>query len=95
MLGELERQLAEDYYRALTDTELEVLVERESDEREGWVHGTDRRYVPVELPGSEADVGRVIAARGEFATRHYLEASRAELWDGVRSGEQLSIGQRN
>lgn len=95
VLGELEREMAEDYYRTLTDTELEVLVERESDEREGWVRGTDRRYVPVELPGSEADVGQVITGRGEFATRHYLEASRAELWDDARSGEQLSIGQRN
>ncbi len=93
LLGELERDLAADYYRTLTGTELEVLVERESDDREGWVRGTDRRYVPVELPGTATDVGQVIRGRGEFATRQFLEASRADLWEETRHGEHVFIGQ--
>lgn len=76
-LGELERELAESYYRTLVGTELEVLVERES-ERDGWVKGTDRRYVPVELPGSVTDLGGFVRAVGQTATRHQLVSSRVE-----------------
>jgi len=94
VLGELERDLAADYYRTLENTELEVLVERESDERQGWIRGTDRRYVPVELPGTAADIGQVIKGRGEFATRHYLTASRADLWEEARLDESMALKSR-
>lgn len=76
LLGELERELAEDYYRTLIGTELEVLIERVSEERAGWVRGTDRRYVPVEVPGSVTDMGEFVRAVGQTATRQELISNR-------------------
>lgn len=71
----LERELAVRYYATLLGHPLEVMVESESD-RQGWVCGTDRRYVPVELPGTSEDIGRICYGRGMRATRNYLEADR-------------------
>ncbi|MBM82444.1 MAG: tRNA (N(6)-L-threonylcarbamoyladenosine(37)-C(2))-methylthiotransferase MtaB [Planctomycetaceae bacterium] len=68
VLGELERDLAEEFYASLEGTELEVLVERASEEREGCFRGTDRRYVPVEYPGQAADVGELVTVTAEQAT---------------------------
>ena len=79
ILGELERDLAHQYYRTLVGTELEVLVERESQEKAGWVRGTDRRYAPVELPGSRDDIGNFVTVQGEQAGRHNLLAMRAPV----------------
>ena len=67
-----------DFYRSLEETDLEVLVERQHSERPGWVTGTDRRYVPVELPGTEKDIGRFVTIRGESASTHCLRAERRE-----------------
>lgn len=75
-LALLERDLAQDFYRSLEKTSLEVLVERTHPTEPGWVCGTDRRYVPVEVPGSEADVGRFITAQGETTFKQYLQAER-------------------
>ncbi|MBT4867092.1 MAG: TRAM domain-containing protein [Planctomycetaceae bacterium] len=75
-LSELERELAMDYYRSQEGSELEVLVERVSAGSPDTVRGTDRRYVPVELPGTIDDVGTFVAARGKASHREYLEASR-------------------
>lgn len=74
-LEEVERELAERYYATLIDQPLEVMVESLST-RDGWVCGTDRRYVPVELPGTSDDIGKMRHARGVKTTRHYLEAIR-------------------
>lgn len=74
----LERDMAQAYYEDFAGRELEVLVERESEERPGWVRGTDRRYIPVELPGSETDLGRIVRAVGTNANRNHLEARRVE-----------------
>lgn len=74
-LEELERELAERYYATLLNQPLEVMVESLST-RDGWVCGTDRRYVPVELPGSADDIGKMCRARGVKTTRQYLEAER-------------------
>lgn len=82
ILGELERDLAEEYYQTLVGDELEVLVERESRNRPGWVRGTDRRYTPVELPGTTQDIGEFVSARGETAERKQLVASRVMNEDG-------------
>ena len=72
----LERQLAREYYDSMIGRELEVLVERESEVRPGWVRGTDRRYVPVEIPGNADDVGRFVRAVGTESHAHFLEARR-------------------
>ena len=74
ILGELERDLAEDFYRSLVGTDVEVLVERKAADRPGWLRGTDRRYAPVELPGSPDSIGQFVTVRGTAATRHGLIA---------------------
>ena len=79
ILSELERDLAHDYYRTLVGKPLEVLVERESKDNRGWVRGTDRRYAPVEFPGSRDDVGEFVTVRGEQARRHNVLASRVPV----------------
>lgn len=73
----LERRLAGDFYQSMIGRPLEVLVERESESRPGWMRGTDRRYVPVELPGSVADTGNFVQAVGACARTHFLEARRS------------------
>ncbi len=74
-LEQLEREMAERYYRLLVGRNLEVMVEGLST-REGWVCGTDRSYVPVELPGTRDDIGRMCRGHGVRATRQFLEADR-------------------
>jgi threonylcarbamoyladenosine tRNA methylthiotransferase MtaB len=76
ILADLERELAEDCYKTLIGSDLEVLVERELRDRPGWVRGTDRRYAPVELPGSSHDIGTFVSARGEVASRQQVTATR-------------------
>lgn len=71
-LAELERRLAKRYYETLVGKQVEVLVECASSERPGWVHGTDRRYVPVMLPGDDKTIGKFVTARGCSADEHYL-----------------------
>lgn len=75
-LAALERELARDYYGQLVGGRLEVLIERESEQQAGWVRGTDRRYVPVELPGSADDFGEFVYAHGARATRDCLFGER-------------------
>lgn len=77
-LADLGNELAQNFYRASEGETLEVLVERESADRAGWVRGTDRRYIPVELPGTAADIGEIVIARGETTRAGFLEASRLE-----------------
>ena len=62
-LEEVERELAADYHSSLLGRTLEVLVERTAADRPGFVRGTDRRYVPVSLPGDETDIGQLIDVR--------------------------------
>jgi len=76
ILADLERDLAEEFYQTLIGSDLEVLVERESRDRPGWVRGTDRRYAPVELPGTSHDIGAFVSARGEVASRQQVTATR-------------------
>ena len=79
ILRELERDLAHEYYRTLVGTELEVLVEQESRDHAGRVQGTDRRYAPVELPGSKEDIGNFVTVHGEQAHRQKLVAVRVPV----------------
>jgi threonylcarbamoyladenosine tRNA methylthiotransferase MtaB len=62
-LASEERALARRYYDTWVGQSVEVLIEREIADRPNWVRGTDRRYVPVTLPGSSDDVGRLVTAR--------------------------------
>ncbi|MEX1098174.1 MAG: tRNA (N(6)-L-threonylcarbamoyladenosine(37)-C(2))-methylthiotransferase MtaB [Planctomycetales bacterium] len=85
-LARLERELATEYYRNLIGEPLEVLVERECEDRPGWMRGTDRRYVPVELPGAAEDIGRLVAATGRSALEHCLEAGRGPCGGAIPRG---------
>lgn len=76
ILERLERELAQQYYGSLVGTDVEVLVEGQLENRPGWVHGTDRRYVPIEIPGGSTDVAQMIHGRGVQASQHCLEAER-------------------
>lgn len=73
-LAALERGLAVQYYATLLGRTLEVLVERDCEDRPGWVRGTDRHYVPVVLPGDLSDIGCCVAARGAAVHPQFLEA---------------------
>jgi len=73
-LAVLERTLAQRYYMSMVGRTLEVLVEGVCGDRAGWVRGTDRHYIPVELPGATGDLGRCVFARGIAAHVDYLEA---------------------
>ncbi len=87
-LEQLECELAESYYGSLLGRRLEVMVESEST-RDGWVCGTDRRYVPVELPGTVDDIGKMCYGRGIRTTQKYLEAERENsqhVTPGLQSG---------
>ena len=81
IIERLERDLSRQYHASLIGRELEVMVEGQCSARAGWVHGTDRRYVPVEIPGEAADVGQMISGRATRVTQHFLEAER-EMGDG-------------
>ncbi len=81
ILSELERDLALQFYQHHVGASaelLEVLVERPSEHRPGFVRGTDRKYIPVEVPGTEADFGRFINCKGETADRSGILASRTD-----------------
>lgn len=80
-MNELEQELALRYYRTLVGSPLEVLVEQTAPERPGFVRGTDRRYVPVEIPGSESDFGQFAHGIGEATFDRYLRATRTRLRD--------------
>ena len=75
-LADLERSLAQKFYHTLIDRDLEVMIERECDERPGWVRGTDRWYAPVVCQGTKADLGKFVYARGRRDYLEFLEADR-------------------
>lgn len=75
-LSILERDLAMRYYTSLIGQPLQVLVERPSPDQSGWVRGTDRTYTPVELPGTEDDIGQFVMAVGEKTCQDSLHAQR-------------------
>ncbi len=55
---------------------LEVLAERESESRPGYVRGSDRWYMPVEVPGTAADLGTFVMCRAVSADRERVTAER-------------------
>ena len=77
-LNMLERDLALQFYesRVRSGTVLDVLAERPSEQRPGYLRGTDQWYMPVEFPGSASDVGSFVRCRAESATRQGVVARR-------------------
>jgi len=77
-LGDLERDLALNYYnhRVESGAELRVLSERLSEQNPGYVRGTDQWYMPVEFPGDEDDLGEFVSCQGKSATRQGVSAMR-------------------
>jgi threonylcarbamoyladenosine tRNA methylthiotransferase MtaB len=75
-LRELERELADAYYRSLLGRRLEVLVEGADPARPGFVRGTSCRYAPVVFPAvAEALLGRRVPVRAERVQDGVLIAS--------------------
>ena len=78
-LGQIERELAQQFYASREGRELEVLVERPAEGRPGWLRGTDRWYIPVEMPGSTDQIGKLVTATGEAACSSHLAANQHEV----------------
>ncbi len=55
---------------------LEVLAERESETHPGYVRGSDRWYMPVEVPGTIDDLGQFVMCRAVSANRDGVIAER-------------------
>lgn len=75
-LERLERELAHRYHETQIGQRVEVLVEGLVEGQPGWVHGTDRRYLPVVIPGDSSDVNRLVAGRGVQVLKSGLQAER-------------------
>lgn len=71
VLSDLERELALQFYKSRVESGAKqiVLAERTSSGNEGFVKGTDQWYIPVEVPGTEADLGRFVSCVAQSATR--------------------------
>ena len=78
-LAGLERSLAMDYYRLMVGEPLEVLVEGLVADRPGWVHGHDRHYIPVQLPGSSESVGTLQMCQGVEVYESFLRADSCPI----------------
>lgn len=77
-LEKMERRVAERYYQSQIGAQVEVIVEGLAENQPGFVHGTDRRYIPVILPGTTYDIGRLVVGTGLQATRDFLIAERED-----------------
>ncbi len=62
--------------RTLKSSLLEVLAERESETRPGYVRGSDRWYMPVEVPGTLDDLGQFVTCRAVAANLEGVVAER-------------------
>ena len=73
-LTRLERGLAMEYYQGMIGEPLEVLVEGVVADHPGWVHGHDRYYMPVQLPGTRESVGTLQMCWGSEVCEGFLRA---------------------
>ena len=90
VLSSLERKLAEQFYLTRVAggqgsggvkpdlSLLEVLAEGVSRTRPGYVFGSDRWYMPVEVPGTIDDVRQFVHCRAVSANREGVVAERCE-----------------
>ena len=71
ILSDLERDLALDFYNSRVESGAtqRVFAERTLADRPGWVKGTDQWYIPSEVPGTAADLGKFINCKAISATR--------------------------
>jgi threonylcarbamoyladenosine tRNA methylthiotransferase MtaB len=74
-MAELERNLAERYYRSLIGRELQVLIESPLSDRPGWAYGTSCRYAPVELRAEANDFGKFTTARAAGVSKGRIQAA--------------------
>jgi threonylcarbamoyladenosine tRNA methylthiotransferase MtaB len=106
ILGDLERGLAERFYQSRVSglafgqsapredlRVLEVLAERESETRPGYVRGTDRWYMPVEVPGNAFDLGHFLKCRAVTANREGVVAERCEPLRTERDAVPMHVHQ--
>ncbi|MFN0051821.1 MAG: tRNA (N(6)-L-threonylcarbamoyladenosine(37)-C(2))-methylthiotransferase MtaB [Planctomycetales bacterium] len=77
-LAVLERRLATRYYQSLMGKRLSVLVEARPAKQPGHVLGTSCRYVPVEFPGTRAEIGRLVPVMAKEVTDDGLRGVRGE-----------------
>ncbi|MCA9117035.1 MAG: tRNA (N(6)-L-threonylcarbamoyladenosine(37)-C(2))-methylthiotransferase MtaB [Planctomycetaceae bacterium] len=78
-LAEVERTLASRFRSSLIGETLEVLAERAVPDRPGIIRGTDRRYLPVEIAGSQNDLGEFLYGTGDTLLPDALQARRIEV----------------
>lgn len=78
ILEVMERRIAERYYHSQIGERVEVIVEGLCDQQPGFVQGTDRRYLPVRLPGTADDLGRLVIGTGLQVTDGFLVAERGD-----------------
>ncbi len=78
ILEQMERRVAERYHHTQIGERVEVIVEGLCEHQPGFVQGTDRRYLPVMLPGTAGDLGRLVVGKGLRVTRDFLVAERGD-----------------
>ena len=89
ILSDLERELAEKFYLSRVNSStlathsetsrpllLQVLAERVSESRPGYVRGSDQWYMPVEVPGTIDDLSQFVTCRAVLANREGVVAER-------------------
>ena len=76
-LAALERELAAEVCRPQIGRELEVLIEQPAAAPDLFA-GTDRRYIPVQLPAQAHEIGTLVRAVGVAATADGLRATRVK-----------------
>ncbi len=86
VLETLERRLALREYAQAIGERVEMIAEGLVESTQGFVQGTDRRYIPVLVPGTTDDIGRLVIGRGVRVEDGALIAER-ELSPPARSLE--------
>ena len=78
-LAELGERLRQRYFQSLLGHPLQVLVETPLADRPGVLLGTSDRYAPVELPGGEELVGRLVPVTARAVERGRILGETAGL----------------
>jgi len=73
-LGKLGNELRQQFFERLIGRSLQVLVETPIADQPGLLVGTSGRYVPVELPGDEDQIGRLVRATAATVSNGRIRA---------------------